>query len=68
MGVKLMYVFALPNILKQLFTKIIGCIRNVRIGSFFNVYLCNTLFEILFVTLNQKLDLSFFKSFIYYKN
>ena len=40
-------------------TKFIGCIRNVRIGSFFNVYLYNALFEFVFVTLNQNLDFSF---------
>ena len=34
-GVKLMYVLALPNICKQLCTKI--CFRNVYIWSFFNV-------------------------------
>ena len=45
----------------------IGCIRNVLVGSFFNVYLY-ALFEFLFVILNQKLDFSsFFESFIYNK-
>ena len=67
MGVKLMYVFVLSNIQKQLCTKNIGCIRNVRIESFFNVYLYNALSEFLFVVLNQKLDFSFFESFIYNK-
>ena len=38
-----------------------GFIRNVHIGSFFNVYLYNALFEFLFVMLNKKLDFSFFK-------
>ena len=42
--------------------------QNVRIGSFFNVLLNNALFEFLFVMLNQKLDFSFFESFIYNKN
>ena len=37
--------------------KFIGRIRNVRIGSFFNVPLHNALFEFLIVMLNQKLDL-----------
>ena len=36
-------------------------------GSFFNVYLYNSLFEFLFVMLNQKLDFSFCESFIYNK-
>ena len=43
MGVKLMYVFALPDIFKQLCTKIcfssLDVYQNVRIGSFFNVQL-----------------------------
>ena len=34
----------------QELSKFIGCIKNVRIGSFFNVYLCNALFEFLYVT------------------
>ena len=42
--------------------------QNVRIGSFFNVQINNALFEFLFVMLNQKLDFSFFESFIYNKN
>ena len=42
--------------------------QNVRIGSFFYVLLNNALFEFLFVMLNQKLDFSFFESFIYNKN
>ena len=33
----------------------------------FNVYLYNALSEFRFVMLNQKLDFSFFKSFIYNK-
>ena len=64
MCVKLMYVFVLSNIQKQLCTKncwIIGYIRNVRIGRFFNVYLNNTLFKFLSVMLNQKLEFSFFE-------
>ena len=48
-------------------SKFIGCIRNVRIGSFFNVYLYIALFEFLFVILNQKRDFSFCGSFIYNK-
>ena len=35
-------------------SKLIGCIRNVRIRSFFNVYLHNALFGFLFVMLNKK--------------
>ena len=46
----------------------IGCIRNVLIGSFLNVQCRNALFEFLFVMLNQKLDFSFFESFIYNEN
>ena len=42
----------------------VGCMKNVRIGSFFNVQYKNALFEFLFVMLNQKLDFSFFESFI----
>ena len=52
MDVKLMYVFVLSNIKKQLCTK--NClssldvsIRDVRMGSFFNVYSYNALFEFL---------------------
>ena len=47
--------------------KFIGCVRNVRIGSFFNLslYLYNALFEFLFVMHNQKLDFTFFEPFIY---
>ena len=41
--------------------------QNVLIGSFFNVQINNALFEFLFVMLNQKLDFSFFESFIYNK-
>ena len=38
------------------------------IGSFFNVWCSNALFEFLFVMLNQKLDSRFLESFIYNKN
>ena len=39
--------------------KFIGCIRNVRIASFFNVYLYNALFEFLSsCSINQKLDIN----------
>ena len=43
----------------------IGCVRNVRIRSFFNVQRNNALFEFLFVMLNQKLDFIFFESFFF---
>ena len=38
--------------------QLIGCIRNVRIESFFNVQCNNALFEFLFVMLSRKLDIS----------
>ena len=69
MGVKLMYVFALPNVQKKLCTKI--CFNSLDVsetfvpGDFFNVQCNNALFEFLFVMLNQKLDFGFFESFIY---
>ena len=37
----------------------IRCIRNVRIGNFFNVQCNNALFEFLSVMLKQKPDFSF---------
>ena len=37
-------------------SKFIECIRNVRIGSFFNALCNNAVFELLFVMVNQKLD------------
>ena len=56
MGVKLMYVFALPNMKKQLCTKICFSSLDVsemfRIVSFFNVQCNKALFEFLFVMLN----------------
>ena len=72
MGVKLMYVFALRDISKQLRTKICFSSLEVsemlvsRVSSMYNVN--NALFEFLFVMLNQKLDFSFFESFICNKN
>ena len=39
----------------------------VFVLSNIDVYLYNALFEFLFVLLNQKLDFSFFESFIYNK-
>ena len=66
MGVKLMYVFALRNIYKQLRTKI--CISSLDVSEcsyreFLQCTINNALFEILFVMLSQK-----FESFIYNKN
>ena len=71
MGVKLMYVFALPNILKQLCTKI--CFTSLDVSEcsyreFLQCIINNALFEFLFVILNQKLDFNFFEWFIYNKN
>ena len=71
MGVKLMYVFALPNIQKQLCTKI--CFSGLDVSEcsyreFLQCAINNALFELLFVMLNQKLDFCFFDSFIYNKN
>ena len=67
MGVKLMYVFALP----KLCTKICFSSLDVSECSYREFLQCtinNALFEFLFVMLNQKLDFSFFQSFIYNKN
>ena len=67
--VRFCFVWYIKAVMYYELSKFIGCIRNVRVGSFFNVYLYNNnaLFEFLFVMLNQKLDLSFFESFIYNK-
>ena len=42
--------------------------QNVCIGIFYQCTINNALFQFLFVMLNQKLDFSFFESFIYNKN
>ena len=71
MGVKLMYVFALPNILKQVCTRICFSSLDVSECSYREFLQCtmnNALFEFIFVMLNQKLDFSFFESFTYNKN
>ena len=70
MGVKLMYIFALPNIYKQLCTKI--CFSSLDVSEcsyreFLQCAIINALLEFLFVMLNQKLDLSFSESFNYNK-
>ena len=71
MGVKLMYAFALPNIQKQLCTKI--CFSSLSVSEcssreFLQSTTNNALLEFLFVMLDQKLDFSLFESFIYNKN
>ena len=38
-----------PRFLKLKLFQIIGCIKNICIGSFFNVGVINALFEVLFV-------------------
>ena len=71
MGVKLMYTFALPNIQKQLCTKICFSSLDVSECLYRELLQCtinNALFEFLFVMLNQNIDFSFFESFIYDKN
>ena len=61
-----MYVFALPNILKQLCTNFCFSSLDVSECSYREFLQCtinNVLFEFLFVMLNKKLDFSFFESF-----
>ena len=71
MGVKLMYVFALPDIYKSNYVlkpiSVHSIIRNVCIGSsMYNVIMqyLNSFLSLL----NQKLDFSFSESFIYNKS
>ena len=70
MGVKLMYVFTLPNIEKQLCTKICFSSLDVSECSYREFLQCTINNALLnsFVMLNQKLDFSFLESFIYNKN
>ena len=59
--------FAFPNIKKQLCTEICFSSLDVSECSYREFLQCtinNALFEFLFVMLNQKLDFSFFESFI----
>ena len=70
MGVKLMYVFALPYIEKQLCTKICFSSLDVSECSYWKFLQCtinnDALFEFLFVMLSQKLDFSFLKPGFHY--
>ena len=50
--------YHIKAVLYQELFQFIGCVRNVRIGSFFNLQCNNALFEFLFVMVNQKLDLA----------
>ena len=63
--------FSLPDIQKQLCAMICFSSLDVSECSYREFLQCtinNALFEFLFVMLNQKLDFSFFESFIYNKN
>ena len=42
-------------------------VSEMIVSSISTIYLDNALFEFLFIVLNQKLDLSFYESFIYNK-
>ena len=73
MGVKLMYVFALPNIYKSSYVLRSVSVHWMHVSEcsyreFLQCTIDNALSEFLFVMLNQKLDFSFFESFIYNKN
>ena len=56
-----------PRFLKSKLFQLIGCIKNVCIGSFFSVDVINALFEFLFVLRYSKLDFCFCETFIYNK-
>ena len=56
-----------PRFLKLKLFQLIGCIKNICIGSFFNVDVINALFEFLFVLRYSKLDFCFCETFIYNK-
>ena len=56
-----------PRFLKLKLFQLIGCIKNICIGSFFNADVINALFEFLFVLRCSKLDFCFCETFIYNK-
>ena len=56
-----------PQFLKLKLCQLIGCIKNIFIGSFFNVDVINALLEFLFVLRYSKLDFCLCETFIYNK-
>ena len=56
-----------PRFLKLKLFQLIGYIKNICIGSFFNVDEINALFEFLFVLCYSKLDFCLCETFIYNK-
>ena len=57
-----------PRLLKLKLFQLIGCIKNICIGSFFNVDVINALFEFLFVLRYSKLDFAYVRRLFTIKN
>ena len=56
-----------PRFLKLKLFQLIGWVKNICIGSFFNVAVINALFDFLFVLRYSTLDFCLYETFIYHK-